>query len=96
MLLRRHAVVQQPHVERASPVLLPGGRDAHTNLVDRAPDDPFQDRGFNYHYLRVEVDGNPATITMHRLDRPPGKAMRTQPDTVKVSVPALSQAAAAK
>jgi acid phosphatase type 7 len=64
-----------------------GGGAAHPYEIDRAPDDPFQGKGVNYHYLSVEVDGKQLTVTMHRLDLTSGTAVWTQPDTVKIPVP---------
>jgi hypothetical protein len=49
----------------------------------------------NYHYLLVEVDHQQMTVTMNRLDLTSGKAAWTQPDSVKISVPAQAAAAAA-
>ena len=64
-----------------------GGGAAHPYPIDRAPDDSFQGTGVNYHYLLVGVDAKQLTVTMHRLDLSSGKAVWTQPDTVKIPVP---------
>ena len=72
-----------------------GGGAAHAYPIERAADDPFQSKEVNYHYLLVEVDGQQLKVTMNRLDLATGKAVWTQPDSVKISVPAASAAAAA-
>lgn len=65
-----------------------GGGAAHAYPVERAPSDPFQSKEVNYHYLLVQVDQKQLTITMNRVDLTTGKAVWTQPDSVKISVPA--------
>ncbi len=64
-----------------------GGGAAHAYPIDRAPDDPFQSKEINYHYLLVEVDHQQLKITMNRLQLNNGKAVWTQPDSVKISLP---------
>ena len=58
-------------------------------------DDPFQSKEVNYHYLLVEVDQKQLKVTMNRLDLTTGKAVWTQPDSVKITVPAAAAAQAA-
>jgi Icc-related predicted phosphoesterase len=70
-----------------------GGGAAHAYPIERAPDDPFQSKEINYHYLLVEVDHRQLKVTMNRLELAGGKAVWTQPDSVKIAVP---EAAAAK
>ncbi len=70
-----------------------GGGAAHAYPIERAPDDPFQSKEINYHYLLVEVDHRQLKITMNRIELTGGKAVWTQPDSVKIAVP---EAAAAK
>jgi len=72
-----------------------GGGAAHAYPVERATDDPFQSKEVNYHYLLVEVDGQQLKVTMNRLDLSTGKAVWTQPDSVKITVPATVAAQAA-
>src|SRR5580704_11396974 len=64
-----------------------GGGAAHAYPIARAPDDPFQSKEVNYHYLLVEVDHQQVTVTMNRLDLTSGKAVWTQPDSVKIATP---------
>jgi acid phosphatase type 7 len=73
-----------------------GGGAAHAYPIHRAPDDPFQSNQVNYHYLLVEVDRLQLKVTMNRLDLTSGKAVWTQPDSVKITVlaaPAVAQSA---
>jgi acid phosphatase type 7 len=70
-----------------------GGAGAHAYPIDRAPDDPFQSKEVNYHYLLVEVDRGNLKVTMRRLDLTNGTATWTQPDSVVLSVPAAKAAA---
>jgi len=71
-----------------------GGGGAHASPVERAPDDPYQSKELNYHYLLVEVDHHELMITMNRVDVTTGKAVWTKPDSVKIIVPAAAAAAA--
>jgi len=72
-----------------------GGGGAHAYPIERAASDPFQSKLVNYHYLLVEVDGKQLTVTMNRLDLTSGKAVWTQPDSVKITAPAAAAGAAA-
>lgn len=72
-----------------------GGGAAHAYPIERAPDDPFQSKEINYHYLLVEVDQKQLKVTMNRLDLSTGKAMWTQPDSVKIGLPAATASQAA-
>lgn len=65
-----------------------GGGGAHAYPIERAPDDPFQSKEINYHYLLVDVDQRQLKITMNRLDLSTGKAVWTLPDTLTIAVPA--------
>jgi acid phosphatase type 7 len=71
-----------------------GGGAAHAYPIERAADDPFQSKEVNYHYLLVEVDQRQLKVTMNRLDLTSGKPVWTQPDTVKIAVPAAAAAQA--
>lgn len=72
-----------------------GGGAAHAYPIERAPDDPYQSKEINYHYLLVEVDHQQLKVTMNRLELTSSKAVWTQPDSVKIAVspPVASQAA---
>lgn len=71
-----------------------GGGGAHAYPIERAPDDPFQSKEINYHYLLVEVDHKQVQVTMNRLELNDGKATWTQPDSVKIAVAAKTAASA--
>ena len=73
-----------------------GGGAAHAYPIERAPSDPFQSKEVNYHYLLVEVDHQQLKITMNRIDLSSGKAVWTQPDSVKITTPAAASTAAAR
>src|ERR1700674_4417407 len=64
-----------------------GGGGAHAYPIERGPDDPFQSKGVNYHYLLVEVDQQQLKVTMNRVDLTSGQAVWTQPDSVRITVP---------
>ena len=72
-----------------------GGGGAHAYPVARAPSDPFQGKGINYHYLLVEDEGPQIKVTMNRVQLEGEKAIWTTPDQVQISVPAQAAAAAA-
>ena len=72
-----------------------GGAGAHAYPIQRAPNDPYQSKEINYHYLLVEVDRQRVSITMNRLQLIDGKEVWTQPDSVKIAVPAAAAATAA-
>ena len=72
-----------------------GGGAAHAYPIERAPDDPFQSKEVNYHYLMVQVDHQQVTVTMNRLDLTTGKAVWTQPDSARIATPTAAAVAAA-
>lgn len=71
-----------------------GGGAAHAVLVPRKPDDPFQSKEVNYHYLLVEVDHKRLNVTMNRIQIIDGKEVWTQPDKVTISAPGAAAQAA--
>ncbi len=73
-----------------------GGAGAHAYPIERAPDDPFQSKEVNYHYLLAEVEHGNLKITMHRLDLTSGTPVWTEPDSVTISAPAAKAAGQAK
>jgi len=72
-----------------------GGAGAHAYPIERAPDDPFQSKEINYHYLLVDVDKGKLNVTMNRLDLSSGNAVWSQPDKVEIVVPSAMPAKAA-
>jgi acid phosphatase type 7 len=73
-----------------------GGGAAHAYPIERNPADPFQSKTVNYHYLLVEVDQQRLTVTMNRLELNDGKALWTQPDSVKIAASPSTSAASAR
>lgn len=71
-----------------------GGGAAHAYPIERRPDDPFQSKEINYHYLLVEVDQQQLKITMNRLELTNGTAVWSQPDSVRILAAAANAAAA--
>ena len=69
-----------------------GGGAAHAYPIERAPTDLFQSKEVNYHYLMVEVEQRQLKITMNRVDMSSGKAVWSQPDSVKIAIPAAAAA----
>jgi 3',5'-cyclic AMP phosphodiesterase CpdA len=90
-----HVHNYERHEHNGVTYFVSGGGGAHAYPIERAPDDPFQSKEVNYHYLTVEVDRKQLTVTMNRLDLATGMAVWTQPDTVKISVPTALAAQAA-
>ena len=64
-----------------------GGGGAHAYPIERAPGDPFQSKGVNYHYLLVDVASQKLTVTMNRLELKDGKAFWTKADNVTIFAP---------
>jgi hypothetical protein len=71
-----------------------GGAGAHAYPVPRAPSDPYQSHGINYHYLLVAVDHEKLKVTMNRVEIADGKPAWTQPDSVTITAPAAAAKAA--
>lgn len=69
-----------------------GGAGAHAYPIERAPDDPFQSKDINYHYLLVGVGRRKLTVTMNRLQLENGKEIWTKPDSVTITSPAAAVA----
>jgi acid phosphatase type 7 len=72
-----------------------GGGAAHAYPIERQPNDLFQSKEINYHYLLLEVDPKQLKVTMNRIDLTSGKAVWTQPDAVKITTPTAASAQAA-
>ena len=73
-----------------------GGGAAHAYPIERAPDDPFQSKEINYHYLLVEIDHRQMKVTMNRLELTGEKATWSTPDQVLISTPAAAAMKAAR
>jgi acid phosphatase type 7 len=79
-----HVHNYERHQHNGVTYFVSGGGAAHAYPIERAPDDPFQSKEINYHYLLLEDDGNSLKVTMNRIDLTSGKAVWTQPDSVTV------------
>jgi acid phosphatase type 7 len=73
-----------------------GGGAAHAYPIERGPDDPFQSKDVNYHYLLVEVSSQQLKITMNRLQLEAGKEIWTTPDHVGIGLPSAAAMKAAR
>jgi acid phosphatase type 7 len=82
-----HVHNYERHVHNGVMYFVTGGGGAHAYPIERAPDDLFQDKNVNYHYLLAEVDRGKITITMHRVELKEGIAIWTQPDSVTITAP---------
>lgn len=85
-----HVHNYERHVHGGVTYFVTGGGAAHAYPISRAPDDPFQSKEINYHYLMVEVGANRVKITMNRIDLSSGKAVWTQPDVITINAVAAS------
>jgi Icc-related predicted phosphoesterase len=90
-----HVHNYERHEHEGVTYFVSGGGGAHAYPIERAPDDPFQSKQVNYHYLLVEVDHQQLKVTMNRVDLSSGNAVWTQPDAIKITVPAVAAAQAA-
>jgi acid phosphatase type 7 len=81
-----HVHNYERHEHAGVTYLVSGGGAAHAYPIDRAPDDPFQSKEINYHYLLIDVDHGQLKVTMNRLELNDGTATWTQPDSVKITL----------
>lgn len=89
-----HVHNYERHEHNGVTYFVTGGGGAHAYPIPRAADDPYQDKGINYHYLLVEVDGDSAHITMNKWELKDGKALWTNPDKVTIRAQVATSAAA--
>jgi hypothetical protein len=64
-----------------------GGGGAHAYPIERKPEDPYQSKEINYHYIDVLVQPGKMTATMNRLELKNGAPSWTQPDKVTIEAP---------
>jgi Icc-related predicted phosphoesterase len=64
-----------------------GGGGAHAYPIERKPEDPYQSKEINYHYIDVLVQPGKMTATMNRLELKNGAPSWTQPDKVTITAP---------
>jgi hypothetical protein len=94
VVLASHVHNYERHEHGGITYFVTGGGGAHAYPIERGPNDPFQSKEVNYHYLLVEVDRGKLKITMNRLDLAIGKTVWTQPDVVSLVAPAAVAAQA--
>jgi acid phosphatase type 7 len=91
-----HVHNYERHEHNGVTYFVTGGGGAHAYPIPRAADDPYQDKGVNYHYLMVEVDRATAHVTMNKLEWKDGKAEWTKPDQVTIKAQPTAKAASSK
>jgi hypothetical protein len=72
-----------------------GGGGAHPYLIQRRPEDLFQSKEINYHYIDVTVTAGKMVTVMNRVELNNGVASWTQPDTVTILAPASAKSKSA-
>ncbi len=90
-----HVHNYERHEHNGVTYFVSGGGGAHPYRITRAAGDPFPDNNINYHFLLVEVEHGKLNVTMNRLQMERGKPNWTRPDTATISVPTVTNAAAA-
>jgi acid phosphatase type 7 len=83
-----HVHNYERHEHNGVTYFVTGGGGAHAYPIQRAANDLYQDKGINYHYLLIDVDGQQAQITMNKLEIVDGKAIWTKPDSATIKAPA--------
>ncbi len=89
-----HVHNYERHEHNGVTYFVTGGGGAHPYPIVRAPDDLYQDKGINYHYLLVEVSGAQAHVTMNKVEITGGKAVWTKPDAVTIKASTVKAASA--
>jgi len=79
-----HVHNYERHEHKGVTYFVSGGGAAHAYPIERGPEDPFQSKEVNYHYLLVEVERQKLKVTMNRVDLTSGKAIWTQPDRAEI------------
>jgi acid phosphatase type 7 len=88
-----HVHNYERHEHHGVTYFVTGGAGAHAYPIERAPDDPFQSKEVNYHYLLAEVDRGSLKISMRRLTLTGGASTWTIADSVGISAPNAKAAA---
>jgi len=94
VVLSGHVHNYERHEHGGVTYFVTGGAGAHAYPIQRAPTDPYQSKEINYHYLFVEVDHQQLSIIMNRVQLVNGKEIWTQPDSIKIALPAAATATA--
>jgi acid phosphatase type 7 len=79
-----HVHNYERHEHNGVTYFVSGGGGAHAYPIPRTADDLYQNKGINYHYLQVNVNGTQAQITMNKVEIINGKANWTTPDSVTI------------
>jgi Icc-related predicted phosphoesterase len=93
ILFSGHVHNYERHEHGGVTYFVSGGGGAHAYPIPRAAGDPFQSKEINYHYLVVEVDHQQTNVTMRRIQLNSGKAVWTQPDSVRIALKTAVQTA---
>ncbi len=85
MVFSGHVHNYERHEHAGVTYFVTGGGGAHAYPITRNPNDPFQSKEVNHHFIVVEVDGLKLKATMHRLDLQNGVEAWSQPDSVTIT-----------
>ena len=85
MVLSSHVHNYERHEHGGVAYFVTGGGGAHAYPIERAPEDLFQSRRVNYHYLQIHVEKGEATITMRRLGLETPTPLWTSEDKVRIA-----------
>jgi Icc-related predicted phosphoesterase len=87
VVLSSHVHNYERHEHGGVVYFVTGGGGAHAYPIERAPEDLFQSKRVNYHYLQIHVEKREAMITMRRLGLETPTPLWTTEDTVHIKVP---------
>jgi Icc-related predicted phosphoesterase len=85
VVLSSHVHNYERHEHGGVVYIVTGGGGAHAYPIERAPEDLFQSKRVNYHYLQIHVEKGEATITMKRLGLETPTPMWTSEDNVRIT-----------
>jgi len=94
VVLAGHVHNYERHQHGGVTYFVSGGGGAHAYPIERKPDDLFQSKEINYHYIDVRVKRGKMVATMVRLQLNNGVVSWSQPDRVTITAPAQVKAAA--
>ena len=84
VVLSSHVHNYERHEHGGVVYIVTGGGGAHAYPIERAPEDLFQSKRVNYHFLQVRVEQGVATITMRRLGLEAPAPLWTSEDAVRI------------
>ncbi len=85
VVLSSHVHNYERHEHGGVVYFVTGGGGAHAYPIERAPEDPFQSRRVNYHFLQIHMEKGEATITMRRLGLETPTPLWTSEDKVRIA-----------